>query len=231
MRSERLAVLLGDLAAFRGLLDRQRDAPPSGVELDDLDPQLLAGRDHLVRRLDVVGGQLGDVHETLDAVAHLHEGAEGHHLGDAAVDQLVDRVALGEHLPGVRLGGLERQGDALLGEVDVQYLDVDLVADGDDLAGVVDVLPAEFRDVDEPVHAAEVHEGTEVDDRRDDAMTALAGLEVVQEVASLLLLGLLEPRATRQHDVVAVAVELDDLRLDGLADVGLELAHAAQLDQ
>ena len=62
-------------------------------------------------------------------------------------------------------------------------------------------------------------------------MATLARLEVREEVAALLLLGLFEPGATREHHVVAVAVELDDLRLDGLADVGLELAHAAQLDE
>ena len=57
------------------------------------------------------------------------------------------------------------------------------------------------------------------------------GFRFDEEVAALLLLGLFEPGAAREHDVVAVAVELDDLRLDGLADVGLELAHAAQLDE
>ena len=59
----------------------------------------------------------------------------------------------------------------------------------------------------------------------------LARLEVDEELAALLLLGLLEPRPAGQHDVVAVAVELDDLGLDGPAHVGLELADPAQLDQ
>ena len=54
----------------------------------------------------MVRGHLRDVHETLDALADLDEGAEGHQLGDATVDQLIDRVAVGEDLPGVRLGGL-----------------------------------------------------------------------------------------------------------------------------
>jgi len=92
---------------------------------------------------------------------------------------------------------------------------------------VIDVLPAELRDVNESVHAAQVHEGAEVDDRGDDAVAALAGLQVRQEVATLLLLGLFEPGAAREHDVVAVAIEFDDLGLDGLADIGLEFAHAS----
>src|SRR5665213_3539723 len=171
------------------------------------------------------------MHESLDSLAHLDEGAEGHELGDSTVDQLVDRVAVGEDLPRVGLRGLQRERDALLGEVDVENFHVHFVTDGDDLTRVVDVLPAELRDVNESVHAAEVHEGAEVDDRGDDAVAAFAGLEVRQEVTALFLLGLFEPGAAREHDVVAVTVEFDDLGFDGLADVGLELTHAAKLDQ
>ena len=96
---------------------------------------------------------------------------------------------------------------------------------------MVDVLPGQLGHVDEPVHAAEVDEGTEVDHRGHHALAALAGLEVDQELAPLLLLGLLEPGPTGQDHVVAVAVELDDLGLDDPAHVGLELAHPAQLHQ
>ena len=62
-------------------------------------------------------------------------------------------------------------------------------------------------------------------------LAALAGLEVDEELAALLLLGLLQPGPAREDDVVAVPVELDDLGLDDPADVGLELADPAQLDQ
>ena len=93
------------------------------------------------------------------------------------------------------------------------------------------MLPRQLGDVHEPVHAAEVDEGAEVDDRGDDALADLARLQVDEELAPLLLLGLLQPGPPGEHDVVAVLVELDDLGLEGLADVGLQLAHAAQLDQ
>src|SRR5262249_29775683 len=52
--AEVLAVLGRDLTALGGLLDRQRDAPPVEVDVDDLHPQLLARRDYLLGRLDVV---------------------------------------------------------------------------------------------------------------------------------------------------------------------------------
>ena len=53
----------------------------------------------------------------------------------------------------------------------------------------------------------------------------------MQELAALFLLGLLEPGPPGEHHVVPVAVELDDLGLDGPTDIGLELAYPAQLHQ
>ena len=107
---------------------------------------------------------LGDVHETLDAVADLHEPTERDELGDPAVDQLADLVGAGELLPRILLRGLQRQADALALEVDIEHLHGDGVTDGDDRTRVIDVLPRQLADVDEAVHAAEVDEGTEADD-------------------------------------------------------------------
>ena len=108
---------------------------------------------------------------------------------------------------------------------------VDLVADGDDRPRVVDVLPRQLRHVDEAVHAAEVDEGAEVDDRRNDALADLARLQVGEEVLALFLLRLFEPGPAGEHDVVAVLVELDDLGLERAPDIGLQVAHPAQLDE
>ena len=229
--AEVTAPLLGHDAALGGLLDREADASALQVEVDDLDPELLARRHDLLGQVDVVGGHLRDVHQALDAVAHLHEGAERHQLRDPAVDQLAHLMALGELVPRVLLGGLERQADALAAAVDVEHLDLDLVADGHDRTGMVDVLPRQFGHVDEAVHAAQVDEGAEVDDARDHAGADLAGTQVVEEVLALLLLGLLQPGSAREHDVVAVLVEFDDLGVDGGVHVGLQVAHPTQFDE
>ena len=81
------------------------------------------------------------------------------------------------------------------------------------------------------VDATEVHEGTEVDDRGDDTLADLALLQLGEEVLADLGLGLLEPRTAGQDHVVAVLVQLDDLGLELLADVRLEVADPAHLDQ
>src|SRR3712207_8555553 len=47
-------------------------------------------RSDLLGEVDVVLRHLRDVHQALDALAHLHERAERHELGDPAVDELAD---------------------------------------------------------------------------------------------------------------------------------------------
>src|SRR6476661_2102824 len=96
---------------------------------------------------------------------------------------------------------------------------------------MVDVLPRQLRHVDQAVHAAEVDERTEVDDARHHTGADLARLEVGEEVLALFLLRLLEPCPAGQDDVVAVLVELDDLRFETAADVRREITHTTELDE
>ena len=96
---------------------------------------------------------------------------------------------------------------------------------------MVDVAPRQLGDVDEAVDPVEVDEGAEVDDVGDRALDDLAGLQPVEDPLAVLLALLLEHGAARQHDVVARAVELDDLALDRLAHVLVEVGHAPDVDQ
>ena len=187
--------------------------------------------DHLLGRLDVLLGQLGDVHEALDPRGDADERSERHELGDLALDDLAGLVLALELLPGILLGRLERERHALALEVDVEHLDLDLLADLDDLARMVDVLPAELGDVHEPVDPAEIDERAEVHDRGDGPLAPLALRERLEELLAPLALGLLEEGAAREHDVVAVAVELDDLALELGADERVQVAHPPQVDE
>ena len=81
------------------------------------------------------------------------------------------------------------------------------------------------------VHAAQVHEGTKVDHAGHDARTDLAGPQVVEELLTLFLLGLLQPRPTGQDHVVAVLVQLDDLCVDRGANEGLQVTDPPQVHQ
>ena len=91
--------------------------------------------------------------------------------------------------------------------------------------------PRELGDVDQAVDPVEVDERAEVHDVRDLALHDKPRLQAVEDLLADLLALLLEDRAAREHDVVARAVELDDLRLDLGREVLVEVRDAADVDK
>ncbi len=81
------------------------------------------------------------------------------------------------------------------------------------------MVPGELGDVDQAVDAAQVNEGTEVNDGGNGALEAHALDELGQDLGALVLAALLEDNATGEDDVVAVAIHLDDAGLDAGAHV------------
>ena len=213
------------LLALLDALQGQGEPSAIAVDLEDADVDGLALGDDLARVLDVMGGELGDVHEALDAGEDLDEGAEGHDLRDAPLDDVVLVVVLDHLLPRVGLRLLEAERDPLAVPVDVEHLHLDRLPDLEHLGRVVDVTPGELGDVDQAVHAVEVHEGSEVDDVRDLALDHVAGAQPVEDRLAHLLALVLEDGAAREDDVVPGAVELDHLAPELLAEELVEVLH------
>src|SRR5690606_32876713 len=115
-------------------------------------------------------------------------------------------------------------------EVHVEDFDLDLVADLDDVARVVEAAVGQFAAVNEAVDAAEVDECAEVGDFNDFALEACAGLELLERAALLLGDFFLENAAAADDHAVALAVQLDDADLEALAYVGAEVVDAADVD-
>src|SRR5690606_363773 len=179
-------LLLALLVVGEGLLDRERDATTLGFLLRDLHPDFLPDGGLELGRLDAVHRDLRDVDEAFDTLGDGDEGAERDGLGDRALDDVANLVRRGEGLPWIFGGLTDGERDALPIAIDLEDLHGDLVAQLDELARVVDVLPRELGDVDETVHATEVDEGAEVDHGGDGALADLALVEVVHELGPLL---------------------------------------------
>jgi hypothetical protein len=168
-------------------------------------------------------GQLGDVDQAFEAVAHSHEGAEVDELGDGAVDDVANLEVGHRGVPRVRLELADREADAAALVVDVDDLGLDLVADLVAGLGVVDLVPRELALVDEAVDPAEVDEDAERGDRTDGSADLLADLEAAEELVPLLAALLVEGDLLRQDQAVGLAVDLEDLEAELATDVRLQL--------
>ena len=204
----------------------------SGLTSETTASTVSPGRDDLGGILDLLRpGHLGDVHEPLDAVLELDEGAVVGHVGDAAGDAGARRVLLGHVGPGVlgQLLGAER--DALGLAVELEDDDVDLVGDLDEVRRMVDAAPGHVGHVEQAVEPAEIDERAVVGEVLDGAAENAAFLE---ELEGLLLAGLLldfDDRLAREHDVAALLVDRDDLEVEILAAQGLEVLDRLDVDE
>src|SRR5262249_20222108 len=112
------------------LLQPERNASLPGVDLENnglhLVPGLydFGGMFHAPRP-----GHFTDVNQTLDAGLQLDERAVVGHVDHAADHPAVYRVALHHGLPRIGFELLNAQRDALLGPVELQHLDRDLLPD------------------------------------------------------------------------------------------------------
>lgn len=125
----------------------------------------------------------------------------------------------------------QAQRDAVALAVEAEHADVQLVADVDDLGRVPHALPRHVGDVQQAVDAAEVHERAVVGEVLDHALDDRAFLQALEHLLALGAELALDHCAPADHDVVALAVDLDDLELEFLAlEVG-RVAHRAHVDQ
>src|SRR6185503_2403240 len=181
------------------------------VQADDPELQLLALVDHITRMGDALVGELADVDQALEPVAHAHERAEVDELGDRAVDDVADLEVRNRRVPRVGLEATNRQADPAALVVDVDDLGLNLFADLVAALGVVDLVPRELALVDEAVDPAEVDEHAERCDRADVASDPLPDLEAAEELVALLAALFVQRDLLGEDQAVGLAVDLQDL--------------------
>src|SRR5207248_677620 len=177
-------------------------------------------------------GDVGHVHQAVDALLHADEDAEVGDVADLAADDRPDRVLLLEQRPRVRLDLLHAQRNSLRLGVDVEHDGADLVADGHHLRRMLDALgPAHLGNVDQAFDTGlQVDERAVVGEVLDDPGEHGPLLQLHEGVLLQRLALLLEEHAPGKDDVAALLVELDDLELELLADQLVEIADRPQVD-
>jgi hypothetical protein len=143
----------------------------------------------------------------------------------------VRRVAASHAHPGIVAHLLQTQGHAVLFGVELQDLGSDFLAGSHHFGGVTHTAPCHVGDVQQAVDAAQVHERTVFGDVLDHALNDGAFLQGFHQLGALFAHGGFHHSAARQHHVVALAVQLDDLEFQGLVFVGRQVLDGTCVDQ
>ncbi len=224
-------VLLRDPAFPRvlfELLQAQGHAFLVLVHAQDNAFDLVALLEHLGRMTDLLRPRhVGHVQEAVDALLDLDERPVVRQVLDHAFNDLAGRVLLFDQRPGIHLGLLDAEADLLLGLVDGQDHDLDLLADANHLGRVVDPLgPRHLADVHQPLDAfLEFDEGAVRGDVDDLARYLLADrvprLDIVPRRGGFLL--------QAEGHLLLLAVDREDLDPDFLIDRDgfARMAHAS----
>ncbi len=216
---------------FHALLEAEADAPLVGIDFQHLD------FDFRPRRDDLGGGDvllhpahLGDVDQALDARLQLHKGAVVGDVGDLALEARADRIFGADAFPGIGLQLLHAEADALRLLVDLDDLHGDVLANVEHLGRMTDAAPGDVGDVQQPVDAAQIHEGAVVGDVLDHTFDDLAFLERGHQRGALLGAALFEHGAAGDDDVAAAAIHLQDLEGLRLVHQRADIAHWPNVD-
>src|SRR5690606_9293720 len=118
-------------------------------------------------------GHLGDVHETFDTGLQFNKRAVRHEIDDLAVNLGANGELVFDVVPGIVLGLLETEGNALFLAVDVDDHHLDFFALLQHFVRMADAAPTHVRDVEQAVHAVEIDERTEIGDILDDTLADL----------------------------------------------------------
>ena len=184
--------------------------------------------DQFAGMIDAFGpAHLADVHQALDARLQLDEGTVAHDVDDLARVPAVDRdTSPRRSSQGLGVFCLRPRAIFSLSLSTAMIIDLQLLVDLDHFVRIVDAAPAHVGDVQQSVDAAQVDEGAEVGDVLDHALANLARLDLGEEFLLHFLALILDELAPADDDVAAGFVDLEDLALDGLADVIADVAAA-----
>src|SRR5690606_8156666 len=152
-----------------------------------------------------------------DARLDLHERTVIGDVGDLAEHAGLGRVTAGDVLPRILAQLLQAQADAVALAVVLEHADLELLADFHHLGRMAHALPGHVSDVQQAVDATQVDERTVVGEVLDHALQHGALDQLLHQLLALFRVLALDHRTAGDDDVVALAVELDELELQLLA--------------
>jgi len=112
----------------------------------------------------------------------------------------------------------EPEADAFLFLVHVEHDHVNFLADLENFRRVIDAAPAHVGDVEQAVNAVQLDERAEIGDVLDRALADVARHHFGQQLGAFFVALLLDQFAAREHDVLPLLVDFDDLEFVDVVD-------------
>ena len=152
--------------------------------------------------------------QAINARDDLSEGAESGHRNNLSGDNVADLVISLEHFPRVVLGLLVAQGDLLVLGVDVLDINIQHVANFNNVRRMFDAQPAQLGNVNHAVYAAQVNECAVAGEGFDNALIAFADLNLAPEFLFQRFLLLFEHVLDRANRSVTLLVDFADDKIN-----------------
>ena len=161
--------------------------------------------------------------ESLESVAHAHEGTEVHQLRNGSLNEIANLDVGDCGVPWVWLQLADREANAPALRVDVDDFGVNRVANVVAGLWVGNLRPADLTLVNQAVNAAKVNEESEWRDRAHHTGNALANRKGAEEFVALTAALLIVRNLLGEDQAVPLAVHLQDLHAQLAANVRLQL--------
>src|SRR5215472_12413755 len=212
------------------LFEAERNAAFFRVHFQHDCLNLVARLDHLGRMLHAPRpGHLADVNQTFDTRLEFDESAVIGDVHDAAQYAAIDGITRPDRFPWIGLELLEPEGNALLGPIEFQNFDGDILAYLQQFGRMTDPAIGHVGNMEKAVDAAEIDERAIVGQILYDSCDHRAFREVL-ECGALARIGLFfDGQLPRYHHIAAAAVQLDDLYWNVLADEAVEIVNGTRI--
>jgi len=161
---------------------------------------------------------LTDVEQSFHTEVQLDECAKIQHAGDYTLSQLTLPIMLVHESPGIGLKHLETERNSLPLPIQTEHVNIHLVADLEDLAGMVNPSPTQFRNVDQAISPTQVHESAELGNAGDFPMLRRSHLYLFHNPLALQLLPGAPRPPLRENQAAATTIHFDNLEANLLPD-------------
>ena len=163
--------------------------------------------------------------QTVNTGDHFSEGTEGHELNDADVGNIADVIGSHENIPGILGLVLDAETDLALFSVEGNDIDIEMIANGNDLRGMLNAAPAQLGNMNHTVNTADVDEHTVGGHGLDNAVIVLAHFDFRPNGSLSSLTGFVGDGLDGTDNAAAGTVDLSDaelhLLLEQLAQIGI----------